>query len=161
MFYIISKSFYFYMLYVKKMYMYLYTFYFYIYFTRYFFKKNHRCRRGICGRFLVSVFDAVSGESLAELHHSGARLARADAASSSLFFLAAVLARSGQVLRWRLNAASSGTTREHPPGLARERCVTMTGDSVPRRNIITGAPRELFYYRDGSGHEGQRGSVLR
>lgn len=47
--------------------------------------------------FLVSVFDAVSGESLAELHHSGAR---AGAASSSLFFLAvAILARSSQVLR--------------------------------------------------------------
>jgi len=47
----------------------------------------------------VSVFNAVSGESLAELHHSGAQLVRADATSSSLFFLAAVLARSGQVLR--------------------------------------------------------------
>lgn len=29
------------------------------------------------------------------------------------------------------------------------------------RNVITCAPHELFYYRDGSGHEGQRGSVLR
>lgn len=47
--------------------------------------------------FLVSVFDAVSGESLAELHHSGARTG---ATSSSLFFLAvAILARSSQVLR--------------------------------------------------------------
>jgi len=60
------------------------------------------CRRRICEHFLVSVFNAVSGESLAELHHSGGRLVRADAASSSLFFLAVVLARSGQVLRWRL-----------------------------------------------------------
>jgi len=29
------------------------------------------------------------------------------------------------------------------------------------RNVITCAPHELFYYRDGSGHEGQRRSVLR
>ncbi|RLU23425.1 hypothetical protein DMN91_003629 [Ooceraea biroi] len=41
----------------------------------------------------------LNGESLAELHHSGARDARANVASSSLFFLAAVLARSGHVLR--------------------------------------------------------------
>lgn len=59
--------------------------------------------RGNRERFLVSVSDTVSGESLAELHHSGARDARANVASSPLFFLAAVLARSSHVLRWRLD----------------------------------------------------------
>lgn len=54
----------------------------------------------VAKRFLVSVHDVVSGESLAELHHSGAaRTIRAGLTSSQLLFLAAVLARSGQVVR--------------------------------------------------------------
>jgi len=61
-------------------------------------------KRGSRERFLVSVSDAVSGESLAELHHSGARDGRANVASSPLFlFLTVVLVRSGHVLRWRLD----------------------------------------------------------
>jgi len=96
--------------------------------------EDYRCQRG--GNFLVSVFN-VSAESLAELHHSGAWLAQADAASSSLFFLAAVLARSGQVLRWRLDPAFSSTTRiaqvderEHFVAMTKGQCSTTVNGTL-------------------------------
>lgn len=92
--------------------------------------EDHRCQRG--GHFLVSIFNVVSAESLAELHHSGAWVAQADAASSSLFFLAAVLARSGQVLRWRLDPAFSSTTRIAQVD-EREHFVAMTKGSALQR----------------------------
>jgi len=64
-------------------------------------------------RFLVSVSDAVSGESLAELHHSSARDGRANVTSSPLFlFLAVVLVRSGHVLRWRFDLRLPQVPRE-------------------------------------------------
>ncbi|XP_024890455.1 limbic system-associated membrane protein-like isoform X2 [Temnothorax curvispinosus] len=61
---------------------------------------NYTCQLTTMPDQPATVHVHVLNESLAELHHSGARLARADVASSSLLFLAAVLARSGgQVLR--------------------------------------------------------------
>lgn len=57
--------------------------------------------------------------------------------------------------------ASSGITRA---ARAAERALrgddkgTVLHDG--ERNIITCEPHELFYYRDGSGHEGQRGTCV-
>jgi len=121
--------------------------------------------------FLVSVFDAVSGESLAELHHSGARTG---ATSSSLFFLAvAILARSSQVLRWRLDRLprgfreNLGLTRSTPCDDDKERRCSKTPKANDPRAAAWTFVRELFYRRVRGWKRGERpkkrerGSVLR
>lgn len=110
--------------------------------------------------FLVSVFDAVSGESLAELHHSGAQITRAGAASSPLFFLAAVLARSGQVLRWRHDELArvpreSLVFGDDSVTMTKTQCSIMSSE---RRCRLYTAWTFLSSWHEG-GHEGQKRSV--